>query len=122
MISANMIDAIKVQFIKPIFEDDFPEIGMTAWLTGIEQDANLDCYKLFFDFTNFESINEKYFREVYYSNRHTDDIAKETGRTLFTALETHNYRPKYSVYFSLSTNGFDDELFAKEILQYLRPL
>ena len=29
-ISVDMIDAIKVQFIKPIFEDDFVEKGMKA--------------------------------------------------------------------------------------------
>ena len=30
MIAASFIDAIKVQFIKPIFEDDFVEKGMKA--------------------------------------------------------------------------------------------
>ena len=30
MITASFIDAIKVQFIKPIFEDDFVEKGMKA--------------------------------------------------------------------------------------------
>lgn len=30
MITASFVDAIKVQFIKPIFEDDFVEKGMKA--------------------------------------------------------------------------------------------
>lgn len=35
-ISMDMVEAIKVQFIKQIFEEDFVEKGMTAWLTDIE--------------------------------------------------------------------------------------
>lgn len=120
LIPAKFIDAIKVQFIQPIFEDDFPEVGMTAWLTAVEKDKKSGLYKLYFDFTEFEDINEKYFRQVYHSNRHTDAIKEETGRVWFTARETRNYDPKYSVYFSLSNDTLDDALFEVEILNYLR--
>lgn len=119
-IKATMIDAIKVQFIKPIFEDDFVEKGMTAWLTDIEWDGKSDCYKLYFDFSDFMGINKKYFKQSYYSNKYTAQIQKDTGRQLFTAFETHNYDPKYSVFFSLSSNGRDDLLLEEEILSYLR--
>ena len=66
MITAKLVDAIQVQFLKPIFEDDFPEKGMWAWLTGVEWDSNCKCYRLYFDFTDFEVVNEKYFKRCYH--------------------------------------------------------
>lgn len=119
-INPDMIDAVKVQFIKPIFEDDFVEKGMVAWLTDVEWESKTECYNIYLDFSEFEDINQKYFKRTFYSNKYTANIKKETGRELFTALETHNYEPKYSVYFSISTNTRDDRLFEKEILNYLR--
>jgi hypothetical protein len=86
----HMVDAIKVQFLKPIFEDDFPEKGMKAWLTDIEYHDNNQCYKLHFDFTDFEAENEKYFKAEYYDNN---------GTPCLTAKEIGMYTPKYSVYF-----------------------
>lgn len=118
-ITVHMIDAIKVQFLKPIFEDDFVEKGMTAWLVDIEWKEKEECYNLYFDFTEFEDINFKYFKRTFYSNKYTAQIHRDTGRNLFTALETHNYEPKYSVYFSLSVDGRDDQLFEKEIPSFL---
>jgi len=118
-ISLKMVDAIKVQFLKSFFEDDFPEKGMKAWLTNITWESREDCYKLFFDFEEFEKENKKYFIAEYYSNIHTKELEK-SGRTLFTALEAGYYEPKYSVYFSLSKPGRNDALFTQEILQYLR--
>ena len=60
MIKFDMVDAIKVQFLKPIFEDDFVEKGMNAWLTDIEWDSKENCYNLYFDFSDFEVENDKY--------------------------------------------------------------
>ncbi len=121
MITASFIDAIKVQFIKPIFEDDFPEKGMRAWLTDVEWDARRACYQLFFDFTDFEAVNEKYFKRCYHPNRHTAEIEAATDRRLFTAREAGLYDSKYSVYLSVGDGEKrDDVAFAREIAQYLR--
>ena len=115
MIKANMIDAVKVKFLKQIFEEDFPERGMIAWLTDIQWEAKYDCYNLFFDFTEFEDYNDKYFKQVYRPNRHTT-MLESTGRKEFTAKEAGMYNPKYSVYFSVSSMSKDDALFEQEIL------
>ena len=113
----NMVDAVKVQFLKPIFEDDFVERGMTAWLTGIEFNQEYDSYELFFDFSDFEEINEKYFRETYRPNIHTADLPKKMK---YTAKEAGMYRPKYSVFLTIGNAVRDDELFENEIYKYLR--
>jgi hypothetical protein len=118
-ITVDMIHAVKVVFVKPIFEDDFVDKGMIAWLTDIEWEEKEKCYKLYFDFEDFETINKKYFKAVYYSNIYTKELEVHTGRKLFTAFETNNYHPKYSVYFSLSIDARDDALFEKEIQNYL---
>ena len=110
-ISPKMIDAVKVQFLKPIFEEDFPDKGMKAWLTDIEWDRSSECYKLYFDFTDFEAENLKYFKADYYD--------KDRKPTL-TAIELGIYHPKYSVYWSISHSEPDDEVFEKEIVEYLR--
>lgn len=110
-----LLTARKVQFIQSIFEDDFVETGMKAWLTKIEWDAKTECYNLHFDFTEFEAENAKYFTACYYSNRHTQTLAEETGRTLFTAIEAKQYSPKHSVYFSVTTNNRNDEVMWKEL-------
>lgn len=118
-ITANMLDAIKVQFLKPIFEDDFPERGMTAWLTAVEWEAKNECYKLYFDFTKFEAINTKYFQESYYENR----ITRESGlqKQLYTALEAGQYTPKYSVYYSCGDfTHRDDVAFEEDIKDVLK--
>ena len=117
MISPNMIEKIKVQFVKPIFEDDFPEKGMKAWLTDIEWCDDNMCYNLFFDFKDFEDYNDAYFKEQYYPNIHTNCYAK---KPLYTAKEAGMYNPKYSVYFSLPFDGRDDEMFKEEITKHLR--
>lgn len=118
MITTNIVDAIKVQFLRPIFEDDFPDKGMKAWLTDIEWSDQDGCYILYFDFTDFLEENKKYFKECYYPNRHTKEL-EESGRILFTALEAGYYEPKYSVYFSVG-EGRDDAAFTEEIKNYLR--
>lgn len=103
MISVKFINAIKVQFLKPIFEDDFVEKGMKAWLTDIEWENECSCYRLYFDFSEFESENDKYLKMNYYPNIYTIELEKETGRTKFTAKEANMYSPKYSVLFSLKS-------------------
>ena len=109
MIKANMIDAVKVKFVQQIFEDDFPEKGMIAWLTDVEWE--MDCYKLFFDFSEFDIYNDKYFKQVYRPNKYTSHL-ESTGRKMFTAKESGNYNPKYSVYFSISSG--------KKTISYLK--
>lgn len=102
----DFITAMKVQFKRPVFEDDFPEKGMVAWLTDIEWDVKHTCYKLYLDFGDFEDENQKYFKASYYGNKATSLLAEETGRTLFTAKEAGYYSPKYSAY--ISPEGFMD--------------
>ena len=85
-ISVDFVSAIKVQFKKPIFEDDFVERGMTAWLVDVEWDTENECYKLWFDFEEFEEINKKYFKAVYHPNKYTEQLEHDTGRKLFTAI------------------------------------
>lgn len=79
--------AVKVRFKKFICEDDFPDRGMTAWLIDIV-DEGADGWKLYFDFTEFELENRKYFKRIYplYS------------KNLADAIEMGYYDPKYSVY------------------------
>lgn len=102
MITPNMIAAIKVVFKKQIWEEDFPERGMTAWLTGIEWNKRNECYELFFDFKDFEVENDKYFKEVYFPNVHTRELAE---KPLYTAKEAGYYNPKYSVFWSASSQN-----------------
>jgi hypothetical protein len=111
-ISEDMLEAVKVVFLKQIFEEDFPECGMKAWLTMVEKDTESDCWILYFDFSEFESENDKYFIEVYYANIHTP----KDGRILFTAKEAGMYRPKYSAFFGDTTNGVS---FEDQISEYL---
>lgn len=119
-ITVNMIDAIKVQFLQPIFEDDFVEKGMKAWLVDVEWDQRSQCYELFFDFNDFDAENDKYFKRSFFSNSHTAIIAKQTGRTKFTAKEAGYYEPKYSVYLGVEGEKRNDVLFEIEIKKYLR--
>lgn len=107
----NMIEAKKVVFLKSIFEYDFPEKGMKAWLTDIVKDINSDCFKLYFDFTDFEKENEKYFKADYYD---------ENGIPSLTAKEIGIYNPKYSVYFG-DTN-MSIEKIEEELKKYLKEL
>lgn len=117
-ITVDMIEAKKVLFLKPIFEEDFAERGMKAWLTGIEWDQKSECYELFFDFSDFEKENEKYFRLCYHPNRHTKEIEADTGRRKFTACESGNYFPKVSNYVWFGDVRNDAE-FPEKIAEYL---
>jgi len=117
-IEVSMIDAIKVQFLKPIFSDDFAERGMKAYLTKIEWNDNIGCYKLYFDFSEFEAENMKYFSASYYPNRFTRENC--APKDFYTAIECGMYTPKYEVYFSISGNGRNDAVFESEIPEYLR--
>ena len=120
-IPVSMVSAIKVQFKKIIFEDDFVEKGMTAWLTDVEWDARSECYQLWFDFTEFEDINLKYFKQVYHPNKYTKDIEARTGRMLFTAIEAGQYNPKYSTGFSVGDmTTRDDFAFQEKIQEFLK--
>lgn len=117
MLTDKIVDAVKVQFIKQIFEDDFPEKGMVAWLTDVEYDSKKGCYKLYFDFTEFESQNDKYLKQTYFRNIHTDKIS--TSRSLFTGKEAGVYSNKYSVHFSIHGNVANTKTFEIDIGKYL---
>jgi hypothetical protein len=117
-ISPSMIRAVKVRLRKPIFEDDFPEKGMVAWVTDVTWEDG--SYRIWMDFSEFEAENSRYFKQTYYPNRHTQEltgIPMERDRNLYTAIEAGLYHPKYNVYWSVSTDERDDELFQKEVLE-----
>jgi hypothetical protein len=121
MFSIDMIDAIKVQFLQPIFEDDFPERGMVAWLTAIEWVPEYECYKLHFNFEDFEEQNKKYFKAVYYPNKFTKDLERRTtGRKQFTALEAGQYTPVYNVLFFVENRNENTNKLNTELQQYLK--
>jgi hypothetical protein len=125
MITVNFINAIKVQFLKPIFEDDFVEKGMKAWLTDIEWESECSCYRLYFDFSEFENENDKYLKASYYPNIYTKELEEQTGRTKFTAKEANMYLSKYSVLYSCEKEDIyirDDQQFLREIKDYLLEL
>lgn len=119
MISVDMVDAVKVQFLKQIFEEDFVEKGMKAWLTDVEWSAPDESYQLYFDFTDFEAENLKYFKESFYANKSTLEQGLPE-KPYYTAIEAGEYRAKYWVYFGVTGDERNDELFKKEILAYLR--
>lgn len=121
-IQVNMVDAIKVQFLKPIFEDNFVEKGMTAWLTDVVWDNSNECYKLYFDFTDFEEQNEKYFKLVYGSNYHTEALQLDRHENKYTAKEAGYYTQKYSVYYNPEScvGSRNDDAFERDIRAYLR--
>lgn len=121
-IAIEMLEAQKVVFKKQIFEEDFPEKGMKAWLTDVHWDDKHGCYKLFFDFTEFEQENDKYMKCSYYPNRYTALLPNAPHRNLFTAKEAGMYNNKHSVYFGISTDQRDDELFSQEISEYLQAI
>lgn len=121
LITANFVDAIRVQFKKPIFEDDFVEKGMKAWLVDVEWSTREQCYRLYFDFSDFEEHNAKYFKAVYRPNVHTQELGLKTGRNKFTAIEAGQYHPKYDVYFSTRDSSIrNDTAFQREIVEYLQ--
>ena len=110
-IDPNMVSAVKVQFLKPIFEDSFVERGMKAWLIKIEKCD--DMYNLYFDFTEFEKENDKYLTSCFF-------MPGSFNEKLGTAKEAGCYFNKDSYYFSTSEdNNTNDELFAKEISEYI---
>lgn len=107
--SFNMVDAVKIKFLKPIFEEDFPEKGMIAWLTDIVLSEENECYKLYFDFTDFEKENDKYFKADYYNG---------FSNPCLTAKDMGLYNPKYSVYFGDIT--WDEEKFNFELKKHIK--
>lgn len=89
---------IEVVFKQPLSEDDFIETGMKAYLTGAETHTN-EIVKLFFYFDDHFDTNKKLFKKVFYD--HSKDDKK-----LYTAFESDNYDPYYSVFV-----GAEEEIF-----------
>ena len=111
----EITEAIEIQFIKPIFEEDFVEAGMQAWLVKIEREPDGSVYTLYFNFSDFEVVNDKYFIECFYK---TD---QETGKkSLVTAMEAGYYEPRYSVYFCTSDGAANPDTFSEDLSQYIK--
>lgn len=94
----DRIDAICVQFKTSMTRRPFPNKGMKAWLTDIVKDE--ERYELYFDFSDFEEENDKYFK-------YSDDKA-------------NYYKPKYSVYFG--DIEWTEEKLEENINKYLKNL
>lgn len=109
-ITVDLLDAVKVQWLSPLEDDTFVERGMKSWLTGVEWNAEHLAYELFFDFSDFELENDKYFRADYYDDSGDAVTAKEAGF----------YNPKYSVLFGLTPDARDDNMFSIEIEKYIK--
>ena len=69
---------------------------MIAWLTDIGFDEEVDCYKLYFDFKEFEDHNLKFFKDAYYPNKFTGYGGR---KELYTAIEAGRYTSKLSIYY-----------------------
>lgn len=107
----DRLEAVKVRFKQPICEDDFPEKGMIAWFTAIETRSKYGCYELYFDFSDFEKENEKYFTSDYYD---------ANGVPCLTAKEVGKYNPKYSIYFGdISWSIEENEKYLSECLEII---
>lgn len=120
MITPSMITAVKVRFIKEICENDFPEKGMTAWLTDIVWESGFYHYTLYFDFAEFEQVNDKYFKRLYSSNRFTKELETKTNLIKFTAKEAGFYDNKYSVSFQVDDSGERNDIAFKDMIsEYL---
>lgn len=120
MIKVDMLDAIKVQFLKSLCDEDFTQRGMKAWLVKIEYNGDYEAYELFFDMSEFEAENDKYFINCYYPNIHTRDIPGD--RSLFTAKEAGWYYPKFSSFLGMDNipEGNRAAYFEEEIKNYLK--
>ena len=116
---------------------------MTAWLTGVKWDNEQESYKLYFDFTDFEEMNDKYFRAEYSANhssvsalrrKRLEELNIGSSRQLYTAKEIGVYDPKYSVNFVVfspdevytdqdrtdAAGIRNDSLFNSELAKYIR--
>ena len=137
MMIPNPKEAIQVAFLKPIFEDDFVEAGMQAWFIAADWHKEVECFKLYFNFEDFERVNDKYFRETFHPNIHTAKSCPNATKKFFTAMEAGWYNPRYSVYLGVpgvTAENYDevsapalagqasraDALFGREVLKYLR--
>lgn len=113
-----MSDAIKVEFLQPIYDEDFPARGMKAWLVKWEWHDDYECYRLHFDFSQFESENDQYFQEVYYPNKRTAALPYEKEH--YTAKEAGYYEPLYWTYYS--TPAGDGMIASRNDAEMLRTL
>lgn len=84
---------VEVAFKQSIFEDDFVEPGMRAYLVGFDEadssDVNDPMYNAYFYFGDHYEHNKKLFRRTFYG--------KEPGE-LLTCEEAGQYQQHYSVY------------------------
>jgi len=110
-IKEDMLDAIEVKFLQPIFSEDFVERGMVAWLVNIQK-TDKDCWKLHFNFKDFEDYNDIYFIADYLDSK---------GIACLTAKDKGLYKQRYSVYFG-RTDIEKYGSFEEQIKDYLIPI
>ena len=82
---------------------------MKARLTKIER-TDKNCWKLYFDFTEFGEENDKYM---------TADYFDKNRNPILTAKQVGSYNNKYDVYFG---DLISEETFGQQISEYLKEL
>lgn len=105
----DMLDAIKVQFLGTINDEDFFVRGLKGWLTGVRRCENLRHWEIYIDLTEFQEENEKYFRPVYYDS---------DNQPTLTARECGEYRNKNAIPFG----DFDNGSFESQMEKYFKIL
>jgi len=109
---------IKVKFKQTIFEDEFVESGMIAYLTKVEIDENASdveeekVYCLWFNQEPFASYNEILLTDCYYPNIHTVDLPK---KQYYTAKEAGMFKMRWTSYLSV----FEGQSFESVASEYL---
>jgi hypothetical protein len=101
-------------FIGDSWDETFIEPGMVAWLTKVQTDMESNCYILHFDFSEFESHNNKYFTKSYYPKHSSSES------DLITAIESGDYTPKFKMYFGdVSISDYNIQQLAKDSMVVL---
>jgi hypothetical protein len=91
---------IEITFKEPIFEDDFVESGMRAFLVGIDSKESVNS--LYFYFGHHEEYNEMFFRANYTLDFLPEyDVSNKKSKNP-TAIECGMYERHYSVYVDKS--------------------
>lgn len=109
---------IKVKFKQTIFEDEFVESGMIAYLTKVEIDKNASdveeekVYCLWFNQEPFANYNEILLTECYYPNIHTKGLL---DKQYYTAKEAGMFKIRWTSYLSV----FEGQPFESVASEYL---
>lgn len=109
---------IKIKFKQTIFEDEFVESGMIAYLTKVEideSDSEETVYCLWFNQEPFAKYNQTLLTECYYPNIHTKGLP---DKQYYTAKEAGMFKMRWTSYLSVF-EGKSFESVAEEYLELI---